>query len=102
MHNINGQKLKQNYPLLFFILISILFSLINLLNSENLITPNIYGSEIHLVIRGKGEQNILNNNFQFEPSEVIVNGYRNYSCKKTCYFFDDLNNIILIFMNQIS
>ena len=102
MHNINGQKLKQNYPLLFFILISILFSLVNLLNSENLITPNIYDSEIHLVIGGKGEQNILNNNFQFEPSEVIVNGYQNDSCKKTCYFFDDLNNITLIFMNQIS
>ena len=29
--------------------------------------------EIHLVIKGKGQQNLLNKNFYLSPSEVIVN-----------------------------
>ena len=33
---------------------------------------NNYDSEIRLIINGNGEQNILNDDFQYEPSEVIV------------------------------
>ena len=63
---------------------------------------NNYNSVIHMIIIGNGSQNILNSNFQYEPSEVIVNGYRNDSCKKTCYLSENLNNITLKFSEQIN
>ena len=98
------RKLNLKYPFLLQNLISILFKIafINLVNLENLNVLNNYNSEIHLIIKGIGNQNILNNKFNPEPSEVIVNGYQNNSCKKTCYFFDGLNNITLRFDNQIN
>jgi len=38
---------------------------------------------MHLVIKGKGNQQILYNKFYTEPSEVIVNGIsKDISCRK--------------------
>ena len=76
--------------------------LFNLLNIENFRLINCYDSEIHLIIKGNGTQNILGKDFQFEPSEVIVNGHRNYSCNKACNFTEELNNITLQFPNHIN
>ena len=87
-----GGKLKQKYPNLIFDLLIILFGLVSRQNIQNLGIINNYDSEIHLIIQGNGNQNFLNDNFQFEPSEVFVNGYKNDSCKKICYFSNDLNN----------
>ena len=56
---------------------------------------NNYDSEIHLIINGNGEENIFNDDFQYEPSEVIVNGYLNNLCHKTCYFSENLNKTVI-------
>ena len=88
-----GGKLKQKYPNLIFDLLLILFTLVKRQNLQNLGIINNYDSEIRLIIQGNGNQKILNDNFQIDPSEVIVNGYKNDSCKKICYFSEDLNNI---------
>ncbi len=55
--------------------------------------------EIKLVIQGKGEQNLLNNEFYLSPSEIIVNDKTNPSCKgkKTCNLDKNLNEVIIKF-----
>ena len=100
MDKIYGRKLNKKNISLFYSTILILVKII-LVNLENLRLLYNYESEIHMVIEGNGNQNILNKNFQYEPSEIIVNGYVNNSCKKTCFFHDDLNNITIKFSNQI-
>ena len=95
MNDIFDKQFNQEYHYLFNIQILILLILANLLNFQNIRIINNYDSEIHLIIEGHGNQNILYKDFSSEPSEVIINGYKNDSCKKTCYFLDDLNNITL-------
>ena len=58
-------------------------------------------SEIHLVIQGSGEQQLLKDSFSVEPSEVLVNGVKDDSCSKTCNLVGDRNNITLKFNTQI-
>ena len=60
--------------------------------------------EIKLVIQGKGEQNLLNNEFYLSPSEIIVNDKTNPSCKgkKTCNLNKNLNEVIIKFGKQIN
>ena len=59
---------------------------INLLNEKNIRNLNNYDSEIYLIIHGNGTQNILNDTFDIEPSEVFVNGNKNNFCKKDLLF----------------
>ena len=62
-----------------------------------------YGqNQIILKIQGSGTQNILNNAFYLDPSEVIVNNLSNPSCKKSCYLDQAQNNIIIKFGQQIT
>ena len=42
-------------------------------------------SEIHLVIQGNGTQNLLSDDYDILPSEVIVNGMSMPNCFKTCF-----------------
>ena len=100
---IYGRKLNQEYYFFIYVQFLIIFkiSLSNLLNLDNSRIINNNDSEIYLIMKGNGNKNILNNDFQYEPSEVIVNGYKNISCKKSCFFIDDINNITLKFSNQI-
>ena len=59
-------------------------------------------SEIHLVIQGDGQQNLLSNYYSgVKPSEVLVNGVRDDSCSKACYLEGDKNNSTLKFDTQI-
>ena len=104
MYIIDGRKLNTKNLSLFYISLSLLLKIVsvNLIKLEYLRLINNFVSEIHLTIKGKGNQKILNNNFQINPSEVIVNGYRNDSCSKICYMSDDLNNITLKFSVLIS
>ena len=87
---------------LFYFQVLITIVLVNLTNLVNSRLINNYDSEIHLIINGNGEQNILNDDFQYEPSEVIVNGYPNSLCHKTCNLSENINNITLKFSNQIN
>ena len=103
MFNKYGQNLGQKYPFFstyyLFMLINLIF--VEIVNSDDFRILIHYDSEIHLIIQGNGNQNILNNDFIYEPSEVIVNGYSNNSCKKKCYFLENINNITLKFSEQI-
>ena len=45
-------------------------------------------SVIYLDIKGKGVQNIINNTFKYNPSEVYVKGNLNSTCTKSCYLGD--------------
>ena len=61
----NKQKSHNLFNILFSIILKII--LVNLVNIDNCY------SEIHLIIQGNGTQNILNNSFYIDPSEVTVN-----------------------------
>ena len=87
----------------FFVLFGILLKIVsvNLKSLINLRRLNNYYSEIYLIVQGRGSQELLYKNYVVEPSEVIINGVKNNSCKKTCYLTEDKNNITLRFNNQI-
>ena len=60
-------------------------------------------SEIKLVIKGTGTQQILYNSFRYDPSEVIVNGNLKSTCRKSCYLGnEDKNEVIIRFSSQIN
>ena len=83
-----------SYYILIFIIIP-LFSKtqLNLLNQ----------SEIKLVFKGKGEQQILHSSFQYSPSEVKINGNLKETCKKSCYLENEnKNEVIINFQIQIN
>ena len=63
---------------------------------------NYNNNEVYIVIKGKGIQNLLSNQFNYDPSAVFVNGKRDNSCKKSCNLKKDTNNIILQFSQQIN
>ena len=66
-----------------------------------MIETNI-NSEIHLVIQGSGQQKLLGDDYSgVKPSEVLVNGFKDESCSKTCNLVGDKNNITLKFDTQI-
>ena len=88
------KKVITNNKLLFISLI--LIANFNYSNPQN---------EIRLIIEGNNTQNFLSNDFNFAPSEVIVNGIQKQSCQnqKYCELEDDkINNITLIFNTQIT
>ena len=72
-----------NYLSIFIFIFKIV--LFNLISSQNSTTPNNFNSEINLIIQGKGPQKLLSDYFKEEPSEVLVNGFKQNSCKKSCY-----------------
>ena len=59
-------------------------------------------SEIHLIISGHGNQSFLNDSFEFEPSEVIVNGISRNECQKFCEFEKAENNVTLYFNENVT
>ena len=103
MYNTFGAKLDEHSSL-FLISLTILFkyAFVNSIKLDNLRLVNIYDSHIHLIIRGKENQKLLNKDFQYEPSEVIVNGYKNNSYKKECYLNNEINKTIILIYITIS
>ena len=82
-----------------FLLKILLFDLISIKNARNL---KNYISEIHLVIKGKGKQEIIRYGFNTYPSEVIVNGIsKGNTCKQTCILDENINNVTIKFDKQI-
>jgi len=102
--NIELNKIKfysSNY-IQVLVIFKIIFLLLNISSvEENLINPSYYFSEIHLKVIGKGDRNILSNSFEFEPSDVKINGVSN-NCKKVCNFQEEENNVILYFNDIIN
>ena len=44
----------------------------------------------------------MNDSFKYEPSEVLINGIpKGNSCKKFCYFEENISNVTLIYENKI-
>ena len=58
-------------------------------------------SEVHLIVKGIWNKNILNDAFKFEPSEVIING-ESKNCSKVCNFQKEENNVTLYFNDSIN
>ena len=85
-----------------FLLNSIfLFSLFSFSKTQHRILYND-NSQIHLVINGNGNQNILSNSFYTNPSDVIVNNISKKNvCSKQCELEEDINYITLIFEEEI-
>ena len=99
--NIYKGKIKQKFLIIesFLFLLKIVF--LNLVVSINARNLNNYYSEIHLIIQGSREQQLLYKDFITEPSEVYVNGIKKISCKKKCDLDGDRNRITLRFENTI-
>ena len=53
-------------------------------------------SKIRLIIPGKGEQYVIGRYYEYDPSEIIVNGVSKYFNTKKCYLDQDLNNVTII------
>ena len=78
-----------------FILNSLFISMHDLRNM------NVYLSEIKLVIKGRGNHYFLNDNFNPELSEVIINNEIKGSGIKNYTFTEELNNVVIKFNNSI-
>ena len=93
-----------NYINIHFILnLIILFSLLFISIKQCRIMNNNYNSEIHLVINGNGNQNILSSSFYTNTSDVIVNNISKKDvCYKQCDLDEDINYITLIFEEEIT
>ena len=55
-----------------------------------------------MAIQGKGNKYFLSESFYLEPSVVIVNKVRNNSCKRSCIFKNDFNNVTIKFDRLIN
>ena len=88
-------KVSTLYFKIFIILLKLAFCDFNMRHLNNVI------SEINMVIKGNGIQSLLYSNFPIDPFEVIVNGKKENSCKKTCVLNKDLNEVTLKFDKQI-
>ena len=80
----------------FLYILSTLF-----ISIHDLRNMNAYLSEIKLVIRGRVNSNFLYNDFNPEPSEIIINKEIRYSGIKSYTFTEDLNNVVIKFNESI-
>ena len=71
------------------------------ISMQDLRNMNVYLSEIKLVIKGKGESFFLNNTFNVQPSEVIINDVIKNSSIKSYNFTEDLNYVVIKFNKPI-
>ena len=95
------QKLKkQKIVSLFWIYLLTIFNFIILFSFFSP-SKGILISEIHIIIEGSGWQQIINQDFNPKPNEVLVNGIPD-SCDYRCNLKNNgLNNITLKFNQEI-
>ena len=86
--SLKRKNLKSNLKIFLFLL------LINPILNE--IT-----SEIHLVIKGSGTQEVINQGFTPIPHEIFVNGEKKAEDSRTCELEGEINNITLKFNTQL-
>ena len=84
----------------FLIFLNFCLLLVYISSNEEIIKKYPF-SEIYLVVEGKGTPQLFNDAFNYEPAEFVVNGIFKPSCKKTCYFNNEKNNVIIKFDIQI-
>ena len=96
----NYHSLNKN--LFIFLIIFILAFLSIRIPGEKIRYLINYSAQINLVIEGSGNQNLIYNSFYLEPSEVIVNGISQSSCKKTCQMDYEKNNVTLYFNEPVT
>ena len=105
MSQYTKQREKNKHRYLFvhhlLLLIILQIALVGLESTDKLRNLKSNDSEIHLIIEGSGDQNILNDQFTVDPSEVFVNGIKDDSCKKKCVLPSEKNNVTIKFTNQI-
>ena len=94
-------KRKKNFQIYLLLNLIFILSLFSFSKKQVRILP-INSSVINLVINAKGSQEILNNTFYSEPTNVIVNGVSMPSCKKNCTLPLNSNNVTLIFEENIN
>ena len=91
------QKIKMRLKFLtqkhFHLSFIIIFLLLFINSKEQL--------EINLVINGNATQNLIYEDFYLDPSEVFINGELNSSCKKSCYFENDISKVTIKFDRKI-
>ena len=98
MNKFDNKKLLIYYLFNRYIILFInvlIFSFISIIKTS-------YTSEIHLTIEGNGLQQILNETFNREPNDVIVNNENRNDCKKFCDLTSYTNDIILKFNSIIT
>ena len=88
----NNEKSYNNFINIYFLFLTFLILLF--ISFEQL--------EINLIIKGKGEQIFINNSFYLNPSIVIINGEIKNSCKKSCVFENDINNVTIKFNESLN
>ena len=95
--------IEKVYHQLFFLLnIFILLSYGSKSKMNLRIVNDYHFSEIHIIIMGNGTQNLLNKNFIYEPSEVLINGIsKGTTCNKTCDLEYEESSITLRFEQKI-
>ena len=103
LHKKHYQNFTSPNQILLFMIIIFLLSR-NSLSEKSILRHlnDYYFSEIHLVIKGSGPQNILSDIFIYEPSEVLVNGISQGNTRsKTCTLTGEENNVTLRFEEQL-
>ena len=84
-------KIKESNPLFFIFFLFI----INIILFPHILLK----SEIRLIIDGTNGKRILHNDYN--PSSVIINGINVDSCKDNCPLENGLNNVTIIFKQEL-
>ena len=86
----------KTYIIFLFLIFSTIFSekIKRILNNNE--------SEIHLVIKGEGNQPLMVEFLTYEPSEVWVNGIHRPECSKSCILSGYKSKVILKFEEKIN
>ena len=81
-----------------FFQLKMIFLILYITNTEEkLRNIIIFSQEINLIIKGSGNQSLLNNSFYPQPSQVYVNGIYKDLCKVFCELESEENNVTLLF-----
>ena len=99
LNGINKYLFEKMQKKFLFLNIFLLFNILNT-NGKLINLINCF-SEVHLIVDGIGNINILNDAFIFEPSKVTING-NSKNCKKFCNFERYENNVTLHFNDSIN
>ena len=96
-YNLNFLKIKNIFYFLLRITFFIFFISIVEGKSRNWFCGS---SEIHMIIKGTGIQNLLNDSFYIQPYQVYVNNIKKDSCKLFCDMENNKENTVTLIFND--